>query len=125
MILIQKLSIASIITLATITSCKKEDTNPDLPATFDCTSTTPTYTVDIKPIMDNNCASSGCHNSSSRADGKDYSSYTAVKNGSSSNEFIGSIQHLSGYKAMPQGRAKLSDAQIKTISCWIENGKPE
>lgn len=125
MISIQKLAIASIIAIATITSCKKEDTTPVSPTTFDCTSTTPTYTIDVKPIMDNNCATSGCHSSSSRADGKDYSSYTAVKNGSSSNSFMGSIQHLSGYKAMPQGKSKLSDAQIKTISCWIENGKPQ
>jgi hypothetical protein len=75
--------------------------------------------------MDNNCAISGCHNASSRADGRDYSNYSSVKSGSSSNAFMGSMQHLSGFKAMPQGRSKLSDAQLKTISCWIQNGTPE
>jgi hypothetical protein len=35
---------------------------------------------------------------------------------------MGSMQHLSGYSNMPKGGSKLSDAQLKTISCWIQNG---
>jgi hypothetical protein len=108
------------IVLATISSCKKET-----PTTYDCSGVMPTYTVDIKPIMDNNCALSGCHNASSKADGKDYSTYEAVRSGSSSDSFMGSMQHLNGYDAMPRGRSQLSDSQLKTISCWIQNGKPQ
>lgn len=116
----QKIAFISVFAVAVVTGCKKEDL-----ITYDCTGLTPTYTADVKPIMDNNCAISGCHNSSSKADGKDYSTYNSVKSGSSSNSFLGSMQHLSGYKSMPKGGSKLSDAQLKTISCWIENGTPE
>jgi hypothetical protein len=118
----KNIAIISSVVLLSIASCKKESSTP---TTYDCSGVVPTYTTDVKMIMDNNCAISGCHNASSRADGRDYSNYSSVKSGSSSNVFLGSMQHLSGYKAMPQGRSKLSDAQLKTISCWIQNGTPE
>jgi hypothetical protein len=118
----KSIAIISSFVVLSIVSCKKESTTP---TTYDCSGVVPTYTTDIKMIMDNNCAISGCHNASSRADGRDYSNYSSVKSGSSSNAFLGSMQHLSAYKAMPQGRSKLSDAQLKTISCWIQNGTPE
>jgi cytochrome c553 len=103
-----------------ISSCKKES-----PITYDCTGLTPTYTVDVKPIMDARCATSSCHSANNKADGKDFSSYSAVSGYASNNAFMGSMQHLSGYKAMPQGSTKLSDTDLKTISCWISNGKPQ
>ncbi len=119
---LKKIAIISSFVVLSIASCKKESSTP---TTYDCSGLVPTYTADVKMILDNNCAISGCHNASSRADGRDYSNYSSVKSGSSSNAFMGSMQHLSGYKAMPQGRSKLSDAQLKTISCWIQNGTPE
>jgi hypothetical protein len=110
--------IASITLLMIIAiSCKKAT-----PTTYDCTGIAPTYTADVKPLMDNNCATSGCHSASAKASGKDYSSYTAVKSLATENAFMGSMQHLSGYDNMPKGGSKLSDAQLKTISCWIQNG---
>jgi hypothetical protein len=119
---IQKFAFITFTTITIVSSCKKDSKTP---TTYDCSGTTPTYTNDVKPIIDNNCAVSGCHNASSKQDGKDYSTYALVKSGSSSNAFMGSMQHLSGYKAMPQGASKLTDAQLKTISCWIQNGTPQ
>jgi hypothetical protein len=97
--------------------CKKAT-----PTTYDCTGIAPTYTADVKPILDNNCATSGCHSASSKAHGKDYSSYSATKAIAADAEFMGSMQHISGYDAMPKGGSKLSDAQLKTLSCWVANG---
>jgi cytochrome c553 len=119
----KKIAILSVLAISIIISCKKEKTT--IPTTSDCTGVTPTYTADIKSIMDNNCTISGCHNSTTKADGKDYSNYNSVKSSSSSNSFMGSMQHLNGYKAMPKGSGKLSDEQLKTISCWIQNGTPQ
>ena len=102
-------------------ACTKQ-TNPQ---TYDCTGTSPTYTTDIKPIFDANCAASGCHSNSSRSSGFDLSAYAGSKAASSSDKLLGSIQHLSGYTSMPQNAAKLSDAQIKLISCWVQNGAPQ
>jgi len=35
------------------------------------------------------------------------------------------MQHLKGYDSMPENSSKLSDTDLKTISCWIENRVPE
>ncbi len=102
-----------------LAACEKE------PLTYDCTGLTPTYTTDVKPLMDTHCAYSGCHNATSKADGKDLSTYTAVKSVAKDDDFMGSMQHLRGYEKMPQGASKLDDTKLKTISCWIENGMPE
>ena len=104
------------------TACKNDSlTTP----TTDCAGVTPTYTNDIKTIMDANCATSGCHNASAKASGKDFSTFNNCKNESMSNSFLGSMKHSSGYTAMPKGAAKLSDAQIKLVECWIKNGTPQ
>ncbi len=100
--------------------CKKDE-----PLKYDCTGLTPTYTVDIKPIFDANCVSSGCHNSGSKRAGYDLSSYSGAKSASGKKALMGSIQHLKGYSNMPRGKSKLSNEQLKTISCWIENGAVE
>lgn len=92
---------------------------------YDCSAITPTYTNDIKAIMDANCATSGCHNATSKAKGIDLSTYALVKSESANAKFLGSIEHKSGYNAMPQGAAKLADAHIQKIACWIEQGAAE
>lgn len=101
-------------------ACKKETAT-----SFDCTGSTPTYTNDVKSIINSNCATSGCHAANNPAEGIDLSTYAKVKAESAKDRFLGSIEHLSGYEAMPDGAAKLSETQIKTISCWIDNGTPE
>ncbi len=93
--------------------------------TFECASVSSTYTNNVKPILDASCATSGCHNATSKADGYDFSTYTNAKTHASHGHFLGSIQHLKGYEAMPKNSAKLSDADIKLISCWVQNGTPE
>lgn len=99
----------------------------DTPATVDCSGSTPTYDLNVKAIFDATCASSGCHDSVTKEQGYDYSSYATAKAISLSKkaELLGSINHTSGYEKMPQGFAKLSAADIKTITCWVENGAPQ
>ena len=106
--------------LAIIAGCKK-----DAITTYDCTGVAPTYTVDIKPILDANCATSSCHSATAKKEGYDLSSYSASKSASGKSAFLGPIQHKSGYKAMPEGRAALDEADIKLISCWVQNGAPQ
>ena len=113
--------VLAIFSLATFAACKKDNAL----ITYDCVGTTPTYTADVKVILDTHCATSNCHSAARKADGKDYSSYNAVKSGASNAAFLGSMQHISGYKSMPQGAAQLSEVNLKTISCWVENGTPE
>jgi hypothetical protein len=101
-------------------SCKK-----DAITTVDCTGVAPTYTANVKILLDGKCATSGCHAATNPAEGLDYSSYGQAKINCAKDNFRGSIQHLSGYDAMPKGAAKMSDADIKTLNCWVQNGMPQ
>lgn len=111
------LSIAAV-AIISIISCKKEETTTK----YDCTGATPTYEKDVKAILDKSCAFNGCHSATKPADNIDLSTYAKVKTEAAKPAFLGSIEHASGYEKMPQGGTKLSDATIKTIACWIQNG---
>lgn len=103
-----------------ILSCKKEEVD-----TFDCGATVATYTVNVKPILDANCATGGCHDAGSAKSGVNLSNYSESKKHAGHNHFLGSIQHKKGYEAMPKNKDKLADAEIKILSCWVQNGTPE
>jgi cytochrome c553 len=107
-----------IICMASFIACKKK-------TVYDCTGVTSTYTSNVKPIIDAKCATSGCHNDISKADGFDFSNYGQIKTHTTHASFLGSIEHAKGYAAMPQNGSKLSDAEIKLIACWIQNGSPQ
>jgi hypothetical protein len=115
-----KKSILILSMIVLISSCKKEAITE-----YDCSNHTPTYTADVKPILDGNCMGSGCHSSSRKAAGYDLSNYNGALNASGKDAFLGAIQHKTGYKKMPRFDSKLSEENIKTISCWVQNGAPE
>ena len=119
------LLLLTVSTFFLLISCGGDEVEDIPDTTLDCTSITATYSGDIKSIMDGNCATSGCHNSSTQAKGIDLSTYDLVKSESTMNRFLGSIRHEGGFDKMPQGKSKLSDATIDLIACWIENGTAE
>jgi hypothetical protein len=104
-----------------LVSCKKEDS----PDTVDCAGLTPTYTSDIKTILDASCAKSGCHDATSMANNYNLSTYATAKPVSQNDRFLGAIQHKSGFNAMPQDAQKLSQDKIDLLTCWVQNGSPE
>lgn len=104
--------------LAIFSACKKDNTTDT-----NCDGTSYTYTTDVKAIFDKNCASAGCHSSSSKSAGINLSTYEGSKAANSSS-VIGSINHKSGYNSMPEGASKLSDSDIQTITCWYNSGTP-
>jgi len=112
--------LAVIFTTFLAISCSKDEV-----AVADCGTTKVTYEADVRSIIQASCATSGCHDATSRADGKNYSTYAMVVSESSKASFLGSINHLSGYESMPKGASKLSADKIKTITCWINGGKLE
>ncbi|WMX13953.1 MULTISPECIES: hypothetical protein [unclassified Aureispira] len=105
--------------LLSLSSCQTEA------ITYDCTAVAPTYTNHIKSIMDANCAYSGCHDATTKADGINLSNYGAVVSESSRARFMGSMQHEGSYSRMPEGKAQLSTSDLQKIYCWIQNGTPE
>lgn len=119
------LSIVSLIIIGLLTSCSSDMVTggtTDTGATIDCASVSPTYNNDIRGIMNTSCATPGCHNANTRADGIDLSTFAKVRDEALKARFLGSIRHESGFKRMPEGGSKLADATINTLACWIENG---
>lgn len=90
---------------------------------YTCSSTIPTYTADIQPIMATHCTS--CHGATNPADDLDLSSYANVKEHVQHARFWGSLEHKSKYEAMPQNAAKLPDSVLTKIACWAKNGSPQ
>ena len=89
-------------------SCKKknkEDTQVSY--TPSCSSSTPSFSATVKPLIQSACVN--CHS--------EYSTYTQIS--SSSSSIRSSI--VSG--SMPKGTT-LSEAQKNSIVCWIDAGKP-
>jgi hypothetical protein len=101
------------------TSCTTES------ITYDCTAIAPTYTGEIKSIMDAHCAYSGCHDAVSKEDGIDLSTYATVSGESSRARFMGCMEHDGSYSRMPEGEAKLSTTDLQKIYCWIQSGTPQ
>jgi len=89
-----------------------------------CDTTNVTYSLVVKPILENNCY--GCHSNTSSSLGgnvrlEDYADVMIrVSNGS----LIGTVSHSSGFVPMPQGAPKLEECKITTIQLWIDDGSP-
>ncbi len=90
-----------------------------------CSAIEPTYTVDIKPILDNSCALSGCHDMASAEKGIVLSTYALAAGESKNDRFLGSIQHKRGYKMMPEEAPQLSNDKVQLLTCWVQSGSPE
>lgn len=101
-------------------SCAKEDVDM-----VDCTGLAPTYTTDIKAILDASCAKSGCHDTETHENGMDLSNYAGASSASHNENFLGAIQHKSGYKPMPDDGPKLSADKVEKLTCWVQNGSPQ
>ena len=79
-----------------------------------------TYSARIKPLITTWCV--GCHSSGSSGGGFNLSNYSGVSAVVATGQFLGSIQHASGFSAMPKNASKLSDCDIKVIEKWIAAG---
>jgi hypothetical protein len=84
----------------------------------------PTYTTDIKKILDEYCATT-CHSSEKKKRGIDLSSYEASKEAAAYANFLGSIRHEAAYEEMPANHKKLDNVTIQKIACWVNNGMPK
>lgn len=113
---------------------------------YGCTTTTPTTTTttttdttqtstaavcfskDVQPIFQANCAVSGCHDSQTREDGYDLSSYSGIMRGVKASNANGSVVYtitassLGSRRMPPSPRAALTDAQRAIIANWINAG---
>jgi len=73
--------------------------------------------ADIKPIIDANCAVSGCHVSGGGA-----ISFTVIANIIAN---AAQIKTKTQSGEMPKGGSKLPQEQLDKIACWVDDGAPE
>lgn len=102
-----------------ITSCQydnEEELYPDV----ECDTVNVSYAEDIEPIIDNSCATSGCHVDGGTGNGS-FKNYTRVKakvdNGSMR-------QRVVVTQDMPPDPESLTACQINKIDAWIDAGAP-
>lgn len=115
----------SILVLATCTS----DQLPE-PEMADCTTVDPTYTTDVKTIIDASCAYSGCHLDSSPGRFDSYSGLLPYLEDNTFRQRV-LIERGDPSAGMPPDYAPdtrprdLSEEQLMTIECWLDAGFPE
>ncbi len=104
-------------------SCYKDNEEQLYPDTSVCTDTTVSkFTSNVLPILSASCNYTGCHNTSSAASGVILDTYNGTKVQVGNGRLMGSINHSSGYSAMPKGTTKLSNCNIAIIQKWINAG---
>ncbi len=106
--------------LMVLASCGKDPADMS-----DCSGQSPTYTAEIKPILDASCAKSGCHDATTAQNGVNLSTYASASAVSQQSRFLGVIQHKAGFPPMPKDGSKLPNSQIELLTCWVQNGSPQ
>lgn len=114
-----------VLLLASCYSDKEDQLYPKPVAGTGCDTANVTYTVHIKPIMDQYCAISGCHDNVTKSFTHNLSNYAGTKSSAERGRFLPSITQEPNYLPMPKGMAKLNDCEISQITAWINAGMPE
>ena len=83
----------------------------------DCTTVPASFSANVKPMIINQCSSSGCHDISASG-GLTFSNYDDIKN----NITRIKVRALDE-KSMPTS-GPLSTADQNMLKCWIESGTP-
>jgi hypothetical protein len=72
------------------------------------------FSIDVKPIIANNCAVSGCHNGTQSPNFSDdnniFQNASRIKN------------RTSARTMPPAGRPDLTEEEIQAIACWVDDG---
>ena len=114
---IKRLFLYSLVLLVQV-GCYKDNKETMYPTnTTTCDTSNTTWSKDIKPIVDNACATSGCHNGIASG-GYDLSTYAGVKTMVTNNRFLSVIE----LGTMPKGAPKLDDCSINKVRSWMNKG---
>lgn len=92
-------------------------TPPVTPPVLDCGSIDSKFGSVISVIIQNSCATSGCHNAGSVNGPGALTNFTQIKASAAS------IRSAIEAGRMPKG-GSLTTAQKQAISCWVESGAP-
>lgn len=118
----KKISVLLLLLAAFTIGCKKKSTSTTTSTETEkkedpCKEVAATY-ASVEPIFTANCVK--CHTLPKAAKGVDLNSYEATSD-LAKNGKLSCVLKGESCKAMPPG-GKLSDQDIKTLVCWINNG---
>jgi hypothetical protein len=114
--MIKKIAIVLTGTILLFNSCYNDKEEILYPGAT-CDGAATSYTAHVQPIIQSVCAVSGCHATGSTNGPGALTSYTQVKNAAVQ------IKQAVVSRFMPQNTT-LSNAQIRSISCWVDAGAP-
>ena len=105
-----------------------------LPEAQGCDTLVATYSTNVKPIIDQTCAYSGCHNGTGGVPGN-YTTYAGMQSFIADGSFVNRVidQRSNPSRGMPPNATAypesqqddLSPEQLEIIQCWIDGGFEE
>ncbi len=101
----------------------KEDLYKNYQQADSCDLANVSYNNLTNAILTNNCALSGCHNSSTRQSQLDLSSYADAAKIANDGRLVGHITGALTPKMPPAGT--LSSCEIKQLTQWADEGAPQ
>ena len=112
-------SILLSLVLILLTACYYDNVEELYPGGGPCDVSNVTYTLDIQPMIDTNCAISGCHVAGTGR--VNLTTYTGLKNIVDDGRLV---TRVIVQKDMPPSQP-LSKCQMDKIQAWIDQGAPE
>lgn len=107
--------------LMAIPSCYY-DSEENLYPTVDCKTSDVSYANEVKPIIDISCNS--CHSASENQGFVILEAHSDILKYANNGSLVGSIEHKSGWSAMPKSASKLDACKIDKITSWVNAGAP-
>ncbi len=112
--------ILTAVTLLTLSCSKTDETSTDDSTTVTPVVENPTYTTNIKPLVDNYCIT--CHSGASPSASLSLTNYDEVKASASSGKLVTRLKDTAN--PMPPSGV-LPDETVALFEEWVNDGMPE
>lgn len=110
----------SVLFVLFMVSCTKDKAPAVQPLDPNCTDTI-SFSLQVKPLIEQNCSTSGCHDAATASDGYDFTTHANIAQNTSI--MLSAMRSESGATPMPLGGPELPDSLIQQFSCWAGQGK--
>lgn len=118
--LIISLSLLLCVTTLTIVESCSKDNVVDYYGLGNCTDTV-SFAAKIQPLINQNCATSGCHDATTAEAGYDLTTHASIA--SNAEIIYSAMSWQNGTVAMPLDLPQLPDSLVQQFSCWVVQGK--
>lgn len=115
------LTATALATVLCLQSCTKDNVSEYSVSDGNCSDTI-SFAEQIQPLVNQNCATSGCHDAATQASGYDFTTHGMIA--ANANTMLSAMRWEGGVQ-MPQGMPQLPDSLIQQFSCWIDQGKQD